>query len=267
MQTRARLGDRGLVPVGEVRVAVAELLGQVELEPLGELARALDGIGVHRKPLPSLFGGEEHGLVIPAPLTFRALEGRPVANGDHRVLERGATRVVRMRIAGGDGLDAQRLGELAQPRVPPRVAPLVRALELDEEPLAPERASQLGCRIRILDTEPVPRTAGQADETLVQLRQERRIERRRHQLGRLGASAGMRRGQEPAEIRVSAGALDEQRHVRAAAQRHLGAGDRPHSERLRRVRELERAVDAVVVGQRERFVAELGRPRSELLRV
>ena len=205
--------------------------------------------------------------MVPAPLALGALEGRPVADRDHRVLERGAARVVRMRIAGGDGLDAQRLGELAQPRVPPRVAPLVRALELDEEPLAPERAGQLGCRIRILDTEPVPRTAGEADETLVQLRQERRIERGRHQLGRLGPSAGMRRGQEPAEIRVSAGALDEQRHVRAAAQRHLGAGDRPHSERLRRVRELERAVDAVVVGQRERFVAELGGPRSELLRV
>src|SRR6185503_514629 len=116
-------------------------------------------------------------------LTFRALEGRPVPDRNHRVLERSTARVVRMRIAGGDGLDAQRLGELSQPRVPPRVAPLVRALELDEEPLAPERAGQLGCRIRILDTEPVPRTAGEADETLVQLRQERRLERWRHQLG------------------------------------------------------------------------------------
>jgi hypothetical protein len=54
--------------------------------------------------------------------------------------------------------------------------------------------------------------------------------------------------------------------MRAVEERHLGAGDRPHAERLRRVRELERAVDAVVVGQRERLVSQLGRARRELFR-
>ena len=53
--------------------------------------------------------------------------------------------------------------------------------------------------------------------------------------------------------------------MRAALERHLRAGDRPHAEGLRRVRELERAVDAVVVGERERLVAELGSPDHELL--
>ena len=47
----------------------------------------------------------------------------------------------------------------------------------------------------------------------------------------------------------------------------LRAGDRPDAEVLRRVRELERAVDAVVVGERERRVAELRRPRRQLLRL
>ena len=55
--------------------------------------------------------------------------------------------------------------------------------------------------------------------------------------------------------------------MRAAVERHLRAGDRPHAERLRRVRELERAVDAVVVGERERLVSELRRARRELLRL
>ena len=41
----------------------------------------------------------------------------------------------------------------------------------------------------------------------------------------------------------------------------------PNAEVLRRVRELERAVDAVVVGERERLVPELGRARRELLRL
>ena len=53
----------------------------------------------------------------------------------------------------------------------------------------------------------------------------------------------------------------------AADERHLGAGDRPHADELRRVGELERAVDAVVVGERERLVAELGRAQRELLGV
>jgi hypothetical protein len=47
----------------------------------------------------------------------------------------------------------------------------------------------------------------------------------------------------------------------------LGARDRPHAEVLRRVRELERAVDAVVVGERERLVPQLRRAQRELLRV
>ena len=53
----------------------------------------------------------------------------------------------------------------------------------------------------------------------------------------------------------------------AALERDLGAGDRPQSECLRRMRELERPEDAVVVGQRERLVAELGGARGELLRL
>ena len=49
------------------------------------------------------------------------------------------------------------------------------------------------------------------------------------------------------------------------AERDLGAGDRAQPEVLGRVGELERPVDPVVVGERERVVAELDRPRGELL--
>jgi hypothetical protein len=76
----------------------------------------------------------------------------------------------------------------------------------------------------------------------------------------------MGRGQQPAQVCVALRALDQQRHVRAVGQRYLRAGDRPDAEGFRRVRELERAVDPVVVGQRERFVTELGRARRQLLR-
>ena len=53
--------------------------------------------------------------------------------------------------------------------------------------------------------------------------------------------------------------------MRAAVERELRARDRPHAERLRRVSELERAVDAVVVGECERLVPELRGARRELL--
>ena len=74
-------------------------------------------------------------------------------------------------------------------------------------------------------------------------------------------------GEQTAEIRVTRGRLDEQRHVGAADERYLGAGDRADADELRRMGELERAVDAVMVGQRERLVAELGRAQSQLLGV
>ena len=51
----------------------------------------------------------------------------------------------------------------------------------------------------------------------------------------------------------------------SARERHLRPGDRPHAEVLRGVRELERAVDPVVVGERERLVPEFGRARRQLL--
>ena len=75
----------------------------------------------------------------------------------------------------------------------------------------------------------------------------------------------MRIGEDAAEVRVALAALTEERHVAAALERHLGAGDRPDAEVLRGMCELEGAVDAVVVGERERVVAELGGARGELL--
>ena len=54
--------------------------------------------------------------------------------------------------------------------------------------------------------------------------------------------------------------------MRAVRERHLGAGDRSDAERLRGLGELERAVDPVVISERERLVAELGRAQDELFR-
>src|SRR5205085_7023679 len=60
---RVQLRDGRLVAVREIRVAVAELLGQVELEPLGELGGARHGVEVVREALRDLAGREEDAFV------------------------------------------------------------------------------------------------------------------------------------------------------------------------------------------------------------
>jgi hypothetical protein len=77
----------------------------------------------------------------------------------------------------------------------------------------------------------------------------------------------MRGREEAAEVPVALLRLHEQGDMRASIERHLGARDRPQTEGLRRVRELERAVDAVVVRERERLVSKLRRTCRQLLRL
>ncbi len=262
-----QLRDGRLVAIGEVRVAVAELLGEIELEPLCELGGARDGVEVVREALGGCLRREQHGLVVSPPLALGAFERGAVLDRHHRVLEQCSLRHMRVCVARGDRLHADRFRQVAQPRVPLCVAAFVGPLQLDEEPVSPEHRGQLGGAVRIAGAEPVPRAARKADQALVVLREQVPVEARRKQLGYLGPGAGVRRGQQPAEVRVALRRLDEERHVRPVRERHLRARDRPHAEGLRRVRELERAVDPVVVGQRERLVPQLGGARSQFLRM
>src|SRR5579864_5113291 len=70
----AQLHDRGLGAVGEVGIAVAELLRQVEAKPVGELDRARDGAAVVGEALEHVGGRGEHGFVVAAPLALAAVE-------------------------------------------------------------------------------------------------------------------------------------------------------------------------------------------------
>ena len=151
--------------------------------------------------------------------------------------------------------------------VPAGVAALVGPLELDVE-RAGERARERGCAVRVGDGEPVAGAAGEADEPLGVLGDDLGARRGREQvaLAPFDPRAGVRVGQDPAEVLVAAAGLAEERDVaRSSSERDLGAGDRAQPEVLGGVGELERAVDAVVVGERERVVAELGRAGGELL--
>src|SRR5439155_22946959 len=118
----------------------------------------------------------QHGLMVSAALALAAVERTAMADRDERVLERRASRVVRVAIAGDDRGDAELCRELAQPGVPPRVAALERPLQLDEEAIAAERRRGAGGRVRIADGEAVTGAAGEANEAVVPL--EQRLERK-----------------------------------------------------------------------------------------
>ena len=68
----------------------------------------------------------------------------------------------------------------------------------------------------------------------------------------LALAAEVRGGEQAAEVVVALDGLGEQRQVVAVLERHLGAGDGLDAEGLRGLGELHRAVEAVVVGERER---------------
>ena len=116
-----------------------------------------------------------------------------------------------MDVAGRHCRDAERLGQLAQHRVATSVAALERRLQLDEEAVTAERLRERRRRVRISHPEPMPRAARQTDKSFVQLLQHRLLERGLQQLAlfSLDPRPCMGGGQQPAEVRVARGRLDE----------------------------------------------------------
>ena len=165
------LRDRGLLRVGEVGVAVAELLRQVEREPFGERDGSLGGGAVERveaaRPSPPVRAARSRDCRAvpvrspPARCCSGSRRARPATRRDGgRGRARSRSRRSRHRGARRDR-EAGRCGG---------VATLVRPLELDEEPVATERPGETGGGVRVAMPETVARAAGEADKTLVVLR-------------------------------------------------------------------------------------------------
>ncbi len=73
--------------------------------------------------------------------------------------------------------------------------------------------------------------------------------------------------EQAAEVGVAGAVLAEERQVVAAFERDLGAGDRAHAPGPGALGELHRAVQAVVVSQRQRCLPQFARPQHQLLDV
>ena len=161
-------------------------------------------------------GALQDALAVAAPLLLAAVEGGAAADRDERVLEERAPCRVGVHVAGGDGGDAEVLGEVAQGRVAPHVTALVRPLQLDEEALAAEGAGKPGGGVRVLHREAVAGAAREADEAVGVLLDEALGHGGSKRLTVLAArlpGARVRLGEDPAQVRVAPARLDEQRHV------------------------------------------------------
>ena len=152
------------------------------------------------------------------------------------------------------------------------VVALEGALQLDPEA---RRARRRRSSRRSVGSSRTPRAraAAQADEPLGVLLAasssgDRRRAERRAAPGAV-ARVRVRAREQPAQVAPARGVLDQQREVahavRAGARRSARSISAPwiarRPERLRRLRELHRARDRVVVGQRQRRVAQLDAPR------
>src|SRR5438445_1097032 len=86
--------------------------------------------------------------------------------------------MVSVDVAGDERRHADRLRKVTQRRVAVGITTFVRPLQLDEEPVPAEGPGQPGGGIRIADGQPAPCAAGEADQPVAELFQQRLVERR-----------------------------------------------------------------------------------------
>ena len=232
MQIAGQLGvGAGVLAAG---IAVAELLGEVEAQALGEALGLGDRLGVlgearrHRRRR-----GKGRGRVAAA-VGLGLLQRLAAADRNQRVLQRRPPAVVSMDVAGGDAGNPKPLGEQRQPTIASPIPPPVGPLQLDPKPIPPEGPKQPPSQPLPLGSvpplerprsDPVPSTPGEADQPLRMLLHllESRPRLRR---GPPGVVPRMRvgRGKQPAQIPVPDLVFDQQSemHVPAGGWRRLG---------------------------------------------
>ena len=272
--------ERGQPPVCRAvlgpRIAVAEVRGEVEPEPLRKAARFLDRVRMVREASRHRLRRREDVRGVPSPQGLRLVEGGAGADGHEGVLERDAIASVGVDIARGHAGNPQPLGELREVAVATAVAAGERALELDPEAIRPERAQKAPSDERRLGVElpvdpapdrPVPRAAGQAHEAGRVALDLLERDARGRRLGRPLARPLVSLRDQPAEVPVARSVLAEQGDVEGVVEGELRSDDRAQAERFRRLRELHRAVEAVVVGDGERGVPVLRGGMRELDRM
>ena len=198
---------------------------------------------------------------VAAPHGLGGVQRQVVAQRDERVLQRRSRARVRVDVAGGDGRHPEPLRQLRELAVARAVVALEGALQLDPQVVGAEGGQQPPQRRLVVDA--VVGAAAQQHEAGGVLLE--RLERDRGRRLVLVAVVDVRAGDDPAQVAPARRVLDQQRDVAAVLiEIHLDPVDGPQPQRLGGHRELHRARDPVVVGDRHRLVPGLDRGGREL---
>ena len=124
------------------RIAVAEVVGQVERQPLGQRHGLADRVGMLGEAAGHRLGRAHHVAVIPTTQRLAGVERGAVAERHERVLQLGPDARVRVDVAGGHAPHPQPPGERGQRTVARAIVTGVRALKLHVQVLRAERIEQ-----------------------------------------------------------------------------------------------------------------------------
>ena len=290
---------RGACVLGP-RVAIAEIPGQIERQLLGQRERLCDRVGMVGEAAGHRLRRAHHMAVIAAAQRLGGVKGGAVAQRHERILQLGPHARVRVHVAGGHAPDLQPPRQRRQRPVAGSVVAGVRALQLHIQVLRTERVEQpprrrlvahAGRRQPGCADHRATGTAGQADQALGVFDHVSQVHPRLAQLASGRPLAGMSVGErdDPAQVAPAALVAYEQRDVAGAGSTaardvhgpgargatcalgridghvDLRAVDRPHAVAGGDLGQLHRAGDRVVVGQRQRGVAELAGALGELV--
>jgi hypothetical protein len=190
-----------------------------------------------------------------------------LAQRDECVLQARALERVRMDVARRHARDAEPLRERLEAAVERPVVAVERALQLDAERIAAEDPQQAAHRRLVAHA--VARAAAEADEARGVRLEVGEVDRGATEdpAARMLARVRVRTREEPAEVRPAGRVADQERDVAAVVERHFRPVDRAQAQRPGGLRELHRARDGVMVGERQRGMAALQRGGDELLRM
>ena len=218
--------------------------------------------------LRHLCGRLEVVLGVLAPQLMAGVQRRPVLDRHQHVLEPVPLACVIVDVPRRDDAELQVLRQLSQRPVPADIAVNEVALKLDEEILGAKpfcisprhrfRLSMLPCGDQRRNL--ASAAARERDQPLGVTCEHLEFDAR---LAALVVEVSVR--EQTAEVGVPVLRLAEERQVMAVCKRDLGAGNRPQPPGARALRELHRAVQAIVVRERQRLVSQLERTQDELL--
>ncbi len=273
------------------RVAVAEVLFEIEAQPLGQAQRLRDRLWMVGEAVGHRPRRAHHMAAVAAAQRLGGVEREAMAQRHEGVLQLGARGRVRVHVAARHRADPEPPRPLGKGAVARAVVAFIGALQLRVEVLRAEPLEQRAQRGRspALTQHRALGATRQADQALGVLDESLRRDLGLAQLAPPGAIARMGVGdrEDPAEVPPAALVFHEQRDVRVvgalgARERRvahaiagrlrvrrevdLRAVDRAYALLGGRLRELHRARDRVVVCQRERGVPELSRPKRQLIR-